>query len=79
VGAAGSIAYSESVVPGARAECCPVGRDPQGADTIFMSEQDGHTGPFEHIPDVYGVIIVACKQQATYKESEMLQTEVLSR
>lgn len=64
-------AYSESVVPGPWAECRPVRRHPQGADTIFMSKQNRHTGPFQHIPDIDGVIIITRKQQTTYKENEI--------
>lgn len=44
-----------------------------------MSKQDGDTGPFQHIPDIYGVIVIACKQQATFKENNILSSEVLSR
>lgn len=60
--------YPESVVPGARAEGGAVGRDPQGADTVLMSEQNGHTGPLQHIPDIDGVIVIAREQQATCRE-----------
>lgn len=65
--------YSESVVPGARAEGGAVGRDPQGADTVFMSEQNGHAGALQHIPDIDGVIVIACEQQATCREEAILQ------
>lgn len=63
------------MVPGARAERGAVGRDPQGADTVFVSEQNGHTGPLQHIPDIYGVIVVAREQQATCRESEISHSE----
>lgn len=67
------------MVPGARAERGAVGRDPQGADTVFVSEQNGHTGPLQHIPDIYGVIVVAREQQATCRESEISHSEGFPR
>lgn len=67
------------MVPGARAERGPVGGHPQRADAVFMSEQDGDTGPFQHVPDIYGVIVIACEQQATFKENDVLPSELFSR
>lgn len=68
-------AHPQSVVPGARAEGGAVGGHPQGADTVLVSEQDGHTGALQHIPDIDGVIVIAREQQATCREKEILHGE----
>lgn len=37
-----------------------------------MSKKDGDSGSLENIPDVDGIIVVASKQQATWKQEDMM-------
>lgn len=54
--------YPKSVVPGTCAEGRPIWWNAQCTDTILMSKQNRDPCPFENIPNIYGVVIVATKE-----------------
>lgn len=56
------VSYPKSVVPGTRAEGRPIWRNAQGTDPVLMAKQNGDACPFENIPNIDGVVVVASKQ-----------------
>lgn len=54
----------EWVVPTSCSNGSAVRRDFQARDTILMSVKHGHTVALQCVPDVDGIVVVACKQDS---------------
>lgn len=59
------ITYPKSVVPGTCAEGRSIRGNAQRTDTVLMSKKNRDPCSFENIPNIYGVVVVAAKQQSS--------------
>lgn len=56
--------HPQSVIPWSWAEPGAIWGHSDSADPVFMAKENCHSGTFQDIPDVNGIVIVSCKQQS---------------
>lgn len=59
--------YPEREVPGTCRDSCPVRRHLQTGDPVLVAVQDGEALALEGVPDINGVVVVSCEQEAPWQ------------